>query len=256
MDSSGNPLDSSGNVIPDSVRTEVTGYFVTLSVAQDLSGSIPNSVTASGTGQHQVFGLDNGQLYLSNDYGNSWVISSSQNSYWTSIAISSTGQYLYAISSNAAKTSSVLKKSVLTNNLVYVLPSMNKPYIDNLTDTKIQELVDSAPSQIITLAKIDQLTEQLAGLAPLVNPTFTGNVIVPTPAVGNDSTTAASTAFVQAALTFKAPLVNPTFTGIVTVPTPAVGDNTTTAASTAFVQAAVQGITAPSNNGTIQQWTP
>lgn len=41
--------------------------------------------------------------------------------------------------------------------------------------------------------------------------------------------------------TSRAPTANPTFTGTVTVPTPTVGDNSTKAASTAFVAAAVTG---------------
>jgi hypothetical protein len=72
-----------------------------------------------------------------------------------------------------------------------------------------------------------------------VGPTFTGNVIVPTPAVGNNTTTAASTAFVQAALVLKASTLSPTFTGVVTVPTATAGDATTAVASTAYVQTAL-----------------
>jgi hypothetical protein len=75
--------------------------------------------------------------------------------------------------------------------------------------------------------------------ASTTSPTFTGIVTVPTPAVGNATTAAASAAFVQAALVFKAPKAAPTFTGNVIIPTAAAGNNTTTAASTAFVTAAV-----------------
>lgn len=42
------------------------------------------------------------------------------------------------------------------------------------------------------------LYDQLALKAPLASPTFTGNPVVPTQAAGNDSTRAASTAFVEA----------------------------------------------------------
>lgn len=44
------------------------------------------------------------------------------------------------------------------------------------------------------------------------------------------------TSALQPQIDAKAPLANPTFTGVVTVPTRAVADNTTAAASTAFVQ--------------------
>lgn len=46
---------------------------------------------------------------------------------------------------------------------------------------------------------------------------------------------------IETALGLKAPLANPTFTGTVTIPTASPGDNTTKAASTAFVTAAVAG---------------
>lgn len=75
--------------------------------------------------------------------------------------------------------------------------------------------------------------------APLASPTFTGTVTIPTATAGDNSTKAASTAFVTSALNDKAPLDSPTFTGTVTVPTMTTGDNTTAAASTAFVTSAI-----------------
>ena len=46
-----------------------------------------------------------------------------------------------------------------------------------------------------------------------------------------------------------APAASPTFTGTVTVPTPAAGDNTTKAASTAFVSAAITAAGGGNING-------
>ena len=69
---------------------------------------------------------------------------------------------------------------------------------------------------------------------PAASPTFTGTVTVPTPTAGDNSTKAASTAFVVASFATKA---SPTFTGTVVVPTATAGDNSTAAASTAFVVA-------------------
>jgi len=67
--------------------------------------------------------------------------------------------------------------------------------------------------------------------------TFTGATKVPTIAGTTDSSTsAASTAFVQAIAALKAPLASPVLTGTPTVPTAAIGTNTTQAASTAYVQ--------------------
>ena len=112
--------------------------------------------------------------------------------------------------------------------------------------------------------------------APLASPAFTGTPTVPTAAPGTNTTQAASTAFVAAAVvsaggllpsnnnphmdgvaspgvgtaasrddhvhpsdTSRAPLASPAFTGVPTVPTAAVGVNTTQAASTAFVNASI-----------------
>lgn len=116
-----------------------------------------------------------------------------------------------------------------------------------------------------------QVDTALALKANLASPTFTGAVSVPTPATGNNSTLAASTAFVQAtiaalvasapgaldtlnelaaamgndpnfattvtnALALKAPLASPLFTGDPRAPTPAQLDNDTSLATTEFVK--------------------
>ena len=72
--------------------------------------------------------------------------------------------------------------------------------------------------------KVDTITYDLSGtatdvsvanIATKASPTFTGTVTVPTPTAGDNSTKAASTAFVVASF---APLASPTFTGSPTVP--------------------------------------
>jgi hypothetical protein len=81
---------------------------------------------------------------------------------------------------------------------------------------------------------------------------FTGATItVSTQAAGDNSTNAASTAFVKsqnyittAALAPYALLASPTFTGDPKAPTPAPGDNDTSIATTAFVAAALSGSSA------------
>jgi hypothetical protein len=73
--------------------------------------------------------------------------------------------------------------------------------------------------------------------ANIASPTFTGNVIVPqiTDFSTNDLR-AASTNFVQGVALSLAPKTNPTLTGTVTIPTPSTTDDSTKAASTAFVK--------------------
>tara|TARA_B100001250_G_scaffold305825_2_gene267746 strand:+ start:129 stop:1199 length:1071 start_codon:yes stop_codon:yes gene_type:complete len=91
------------------------------------------------------------------------------------------------------------------------------------------------------------VTIDLANLALKANPTFTGTVTVPTAAAGDDSTKAASTAFVVASFATKA---SPTFTGTVTVPTATAGDNSTKAASTAFIVTSFAPKASPAFTGT------
>jgi hypothetical protein len=111
-----------------------------------------------------------------------------------------------------------------------------------------------------------------AGGAPLASPTFTGTPTAPTPAVNDNTTKVATTAYVQgqgsnavplmdgvaaagSALTWtrgdhihpidtsRAPVASPTFTGVPAAPTAAPGDNTTALATTAFVTSAVAAAT-------------
>jgi photosystem II stability/assembly factor-like uncharacterized protein len=117
----------------------------TWNISQDLSGAIMNSIAMSATGEHQVIGLDNNNIYLSNDYGKTWAISDSISSYWTNVTMSSTGQYLYAISSNSSHNISLLKKSVLENQLIYSLAGVTGPTItgisiDYMTDVSLNYL--------------------------------------------------------------------------------------------------------------------
>ena len=112
---------------------------------------------------------------------------------------------------------------------------------------------------------------ELAALATLASPTFTGTPAAPTAATTTDTTQLATTAFVQQeitalvagapaglntldelaaaigddaaysttvtnALALKAPLASPTLTGTPTAPTAATTTNTTQIATTAFVQ--------------------
>lgn len=79
--------------------------------------------------------------------------------------------------------------------------------------------------------------------APINNTVLTGNVTIPTRNAGDNSTYAATTAFVQNALSglssTYAPINNPSLTGNVGVPTRTAGDSSAYAASTAFVNTAI-----------------
>ena len=79
--------------------------------------------------------------------------------------------------------------------------------------------------------------------ALLASPAFSGTPTAPTPALGDNSTRLATTAFVASQSGF-APLASPAFSGIPTAPTAAVGVNTTQLATTAYVLAAVAASTA------------
>jgi hypothetical protein len=83
--------------------------------------------------------------------------------------------------------------------------------------------------------------------AALINSPLTGNPTAPTPPVGDNDTSIATTAFV--ALSY-APINNPTFTGDPKAPTPPVGDNDTSIATTAFVTASFAPLISPIFTGT------
>lgn len=82
------------------------------------------------------------------------------------------------------------------------------------------------------------LTMGGSAVAPLASPLFTGNPRGPTPSAGNNSTSLATTAYVDAADALKAPLASPQFTGNPRGVTAANGNNSTTLATTAYVDAA------------------
>lgn len=76
-----------------------------------------------------------------------------------------------------------------------------------------------------------------------------GSIAVPTASAGDNTTKAASTAYVDAADALKANLASPTFTGTPAAPTAAPGTNTTQIATTAFVDAAAFASALPSQTG-------
>ena len=75
----------------------------------------------------------------------------------------------------------------------------------------------------------------VTGSAPTIDPTFTGTVTVPTPAADDNTTKAATTAYVQTELGDYAPINNATLTGTPAAPTATAGTSTTHIATTAFV---------------------
>jgi hypothetical protein len=114
------------------------------------------------------------------------------------------------------------------------------------------------------------------GGAPNDSPLLTGNPRAPTPTVGDNDTSVATTGFVQAAITGAslvfsfnsrqgavtlnladvtnaggAPLASPAFSGSPTAPTPGAGDNSTNLATTAFVNTKVAGNYVPISGGNV-----
>lgn len=87
---------------------------------------------------------------------------------------------------------------------------------------------------------------EMALLATLADPTFTGNPKAPTPSPGDADTSIATTAFVDASFAKKA---GPALTGVPTAPTAAPGTNTTQLATTAFVVAEAFAAALPTQTG-------
>jgi hypothetical protein len=116
-----------------------------------------------------------------------------------------------------------------------------------------------------TIPASSTLLTTLTG-APINNPTFTGSVNAPTPALLDDSTLVATTAWVQdtvpaAVVTYYtsnvppsvsaayAPLASPALTGVPTAPTAVVGTSTTQLATTEFVGATAFSAALPAQAG-------
>jgi hypothetical protein len=160
-----------------------------------------------------------------------------------------------AFVTSAITTATPTKLSQLTNDSAFITAS----------GAPVQSV--AGRSGVVVLAVAD-----ISGAAPLASPTFTGIPVVPTATSGTNTTQAASTAFVNSAISSYtapvtsvagrtgtvvlsttdisgissyAPLANPTFTGIPIVPTATTGTNTTQAASTAFVNASISAYVAP-----------
>lgn len=123
--------------------------------------------------------------------------------------------------------------------------------------TTATDALDDLQGQVLDRATLDQLADEASAriaadalLAPLASPSLTGNPTVPTASPGDADTTAASTAFVAAAVLVEAnargaadallaPKASPALTGTPTAPTASTGTNTTQVATTAFVQAQI-----------------
>ena len=80
-----------------------------------------NCIAMTSNGEYQITGLDVSSLWQSRDSSTKWIISDSSGQDWTSVALSSTGQYLYAIGgSNSTGTKNVYI-SIIPNQQVYSL---------------------------------------------------------------------------------------------------------------------------------------
>lgn len=82
----------------------------------------------------------------------------------------------------------------------------------------------------------NSLYNYLVTLAPLASPTFTGTPKSVTPAIADNTTNIATTAYVKSNLANYAALASPTFSGTPSVPTPLTADNGVTIANTAYVK--------------------
>jgi hypothetical protein len=117
--------------------------------------------------------------------------------------------------------------------------------VNAIPESKVTNLITDLSGKASTThthpeSDVTGLTADLALLAPLASPTFTGTAAAPTVAGTTDSTTKiATTAFVQGVAALKADLSSPTFTGDPKAPTPLTADNDTSLATTAFVKAVV-----------------
>jgi hypothetical protein len=175
------------------------------------------------------------------------------------------GQLQYQISGNIATVISSTNSNLratntgIYSNIASVIGSISS--LHYILDLGLANLASNAAVQEAEIAAINS---QLPGLATLVSPVFTGIPQAPTATSGDNSTTVATTAYVDSSTSLTntnlnnslsvlrqnvstyiaanvaglASTTSPVFAGTPTAPTPTAGDNTTKIATTAFVQQA------------------
>ena len=109
----------------------------------------------------------------------------------------------------------------------------------------------AVPASVAYLGNVtSDIQAQLNSKSPINNPSFTGNVILPsTTSIGNVSSTELSyldgvTSSIQTQLNNKVSINSPGFTGNPTAPTQPANTNNTTLATTAYADAAAQAVAA------------
>lgn len=90
---------------------------------------------------------------------------------------------------------------------------------------------------------------QIDAKGAIAGQTWTGTHAFPTQTASDNSTKAATTAYVDTADALKANIASPTFTGTPSAPTAATGTSTTQLATTAFVSATAFSAALPSQTG-------
>jgi hypothetical protein len=120
-----NATYSPGITQPYISRIDLSGIF------QNPTGLYSSAIAASGTGQYvtitnQGYCSNTGNLYISNDYGSTFI-DSGRNPYafWQSVAISQTGQIQTAIEINRSGTGNIWMSSNYGSSWG-VVPTMNK----------------------------------------------------------------------------------------------------------------------------------
>lgn len=116
----------------------------------------------------------------------------------------------------------------------------------DFTSATAQVATQSADDNSTNAASTAYVDTGLALKADIASPTFTGDPKAPTPSVGDNDTSIATTAFVRAEF---ATLASPAFTGTPTAPTATTGTSTTQIATTAFVGATAFNSALPSQTG-------
>jgi hypothetical protein len=237
-------LYTSGEVVE--VPLDIAGTLAAYTVVGDVSGSATVGLTRATSGGFPSFSDLTG--------GGNLTLSSAQRHTDTTLS-----GFTTALA--AGDTLKLTLSSVTTCTRVTVClridaaggASGGATALDDLSDVTItspangQALVRRAGvfvNDAIAQADVTSLVTDLAAKAPLASPTFTGTVTIPTPSAADNSTKAASTAYVQGELASYAPKASPTFTGTPAAPTAGAGTNTTQLATTAFVTAAVAAVAA------------
>jgi hypothetical protein len=158
--------------------------------SSDLTDISMNCIASSATSGYQIIGTDASGVFLTKDYGKTWQICSVETEYYIDVAMSSTSEYIYMVSSNAARTNGNIRKTTPEHALIYSLctDGSNRLALESKADiispiftgtvtatgTVIANAFSGDGSALTGITATDVLYSNLTGTVPTWNQNTTG----------------------------------------------------------------------------------